>query len=301
MENKTELFIGLRKKNGQIGYLSEGVKVPEFFDLVLSKENEKPVLIDFSPVIEKLHHLHCKQNDESIRNKYNSLYNYWQDARTYTKEPIRLSKSEQLSSASNDLINELQTRIQEKSNQFYISQNDKHTLVNSIKQDSNMYIDILLCFIHSKASLEVESFKFDSVLRSYCDFLEDTIRTLFYSVIEQGRDRESFFKYLAFEKKGELQTYLNLVSPTETESQFLLRTIKNSKPTEVYDQIYGYSRVVSFSYDNFNHQYTEMANTLRDLMYKIKSISKLLSLLKEEDIGWSSNDGAESLLALLES
>jgi hypothetical protein len=38
MSTKEELFLGVRKSNGQIGYLSEGVKIPEFFNLVIKKK-----------------------------------------------------------------------------------------------------------------------------------------------------------------------------------------------------------------------------------------------------------------------
>jgi hypothetical protein len=300
MNKKTELFLGLRKSNGQIGYLSEGLRIPEFFELLLEHDNRKPGLVDFAPIIERLHNLHCKQNDEAIRNKYNSIYNYWQDAKTYTKESIRLPKSERLSCTSNELINELQIRLQEKKNRFYTSQNNQKLIID-VKQDCDMYIDVLLCFIHSKASLEIESFRLDTVLRSYSDFLEELVFELFYRVIQSERDRESFFKYLAFESNGELQTYLELFSPSESEDQFLLRVIKSSKPNQHWDERLGYRQVVSIDYDKFSHHYIEMARVLRDLLYKIRSISKLLSLLKEQDVEWTPNESTESLLALLDS
>lgn len=300
MSKNTELLIGLRKPNGQIGYLSDGVKIPEFFDLIFALENRRPALVDFAPVIEKLHSLHCKQNDETVRNKYNSIYNYWQDAKTYTRESIKLSKSEQLSCSSNELINELQIRLQEKKDHFYRSQNNQISIIKALQQDCDMYIDVLLCFIHSKASLEIESFKLDTVLRSYSDFLEELLHELFSRVIKSGRDSESFFKYLAFESSGELQTYLDLINPGDTEDQFLLRVIRRNKSSEHWDERFGCGQVVSIDYDNFNRDHVEMARVLRDLLYKIGSISKLLSLLKEQNVEWSPNENAEQLFALLE-
>jgi len=82
---KSELFIGIRKTNGQIGYISDGLNLPEFFELLRPVDNEIKVLVDYSPIIEKLHSLHSTQNDDAVLNSFNSLYNYWQDARTYTK------------------------------------------------------------------------------------------------------------------------------------------------------------------------------------------------------------------------
>ncbi|SDH05932.1 hypothetical protein [Nitrosomonas sp. Nm132] len=300
MRKNTELFIGLRRSNGQIGYLSEGLKIPEFFELILEHDNRNPALVDFAPVIEKLHNLHCKQNDEKTRNKYNSIYNYWQDAKTYTKESIKLSRSEQLSCASNELINELQIRLREKKKCFYASQNDQKLIIDGLKEDCDMYIDVLLCFIHSKASLEIESFRRDNVLRAYSDFLEELLFELFSEVIQSGRDGESFFKYLAFESNGDLQTYLELIHPGKSEDQFLLSVIKNSKRNRHWDERFSYYNQVVIDYEIFNQHHIEMARILRDLLYKIRSISKLLSSLKEKNVEWAPNESTEHLFALLE-
>ena len=41
---KSELFIGIRKTNGQIGYISDGLNLPEFFELLRPVDNEIKVL-----------------------------------------------------------------------------------------------------------------------------------------------------------------------------------------------------------------------------------------------------------------
>ena len=68
--NKSKIMIALRKGNGQIGYLSEGLEIPEFFELICSKDNKK-ILVDYSLIIEKLHEIHQKNEDMSIINKFN--------------------------------------------------------------------------------------------------------------------------------------------------------------------------------------------------------------------------------------
>jgi hypothetical protein len=117
---KSELFIGVRKTNGQIGYISEGLNIPEFFDLLRPVGNGVNVLVDYSPIIERLHSLHNNQKDEAILSAYNSLYNYWQDAKTYSSESLKISKSEELSKLSISLISELHLRLQKMEVSFYM-------------------------------------------------------------------------------------------------------------------------------------------------------------------------------------
>lgn len=297
MPDKPQLFLGLRKENGQIGYISEGLNIPDFFNLIRPVENNKNVLVDFSPVIKTLHELHKSKNDENIRNKYNIMYNYWQDAKTYKKEAIKSSKSEQLSILANELINDMQGRLQNKENEFFTlfyssrNYNDIYNIekaINNIKIDCDMYIDTLLCFIHSKASLEISSFKADFILGSYCDFIENIVFNLFKMVITSGYDKDSFLKSLAFQNIDELQSYLHLISPGESDNDFILRIVKNTKPYDEHDDNYGYLRVINIPY-SFNSSYYNIAKILKDLIYRIRSVKQMLVLLKEDDIEWSSD------------
>lgn len=289
---KSELFLGVRKTNGQIGYISEGLNIPEFFDLLRPGNNEVKVLVDYSPVIERLHDIHNKHNDEEILNSYNSLYNFWLDAKTYSKESLKISKSEELSKSSNSLINELQLRLQKKKSAFYSDRGSQLSILNNIKSDSDIYIDTLLCFIHSKASLESESFKKDTVISSYADFLHEIVQELFVHVTGEGRYNESFFRYLAFEKRDELASYLELTESQESTDEFLLRSLNSEKPEELWSEDQRSIKQVIIQYENFDYDQLNMAQILRDLLYKVNSIRKMLELLKLGNVEWDESDEA---------
>jgi len=293
---KPELFVGVRKTNGQIGYISEGLNIPEFFDLLRPGNNEVNILVDYSPVIERLHGIHNKYNDEAILNSYNSLYNFWLDAKTYSKESLKISKSEELSKSSNSLINELQLRLQKKQSAFYSDRDSQLSILNYIKSDSDIYIDTLLCFIHSKASLEIESFKKDIVISSYADFLHKLVQELFVRVTEVGCYNESFFRCLAFEKRDELASYLELTESQESTDEFLLRSLNSERPVEYWDQHQGSMKQVIIQYKSFDYNQLNMAQILRDLLYKINSIRKMLELLKSGNVEWDESD--EAVMAL---
>jgi hypothetical protein len=298
--NKSKIMIALRKGNGQIGYLSEGLEIPEFFELICSKDNKK-ILVDYSLIIEKLHEIHQKNEDMSIINKFNTLYNYWQDAKTYTKESLKFLKSEELSKLSNSLIVDLQNRLKDNYNSFYGTQDNCKTILYKIRDDCNIYIDTLLCFIHSKASLEIESFQRDSILTSYGMFIQEIISELYKFIINKGNYRESFFKFLAFQSPNDLQSHLDLTNTQESLDEFLLRTLKTEKPYDYFDDYHGNIKQVSIQYDNFDYDQINLAQLLRDLMYKIRSINKLLFLLKEGQVEWDERgDIMNSLPQLLD-
>jgi len=131
-----KFMIATRNKKGQIGYLSEELSLPEFADLFKPK-GEVRVLMDYSPVIEALHKLHRTASDEGILNKYNAMFNFWQDAKIYTKESLKISKSKELSKQANSLINEIQLKLQKDGRELSVkcrsSLHELRELANSIK------------------------------------------------------------------------------------------------------------------------------------------------------------------------
>ena len=65
-------FIGTRKANGQISSISRGIDPVEFIELFKEK-GEVKVLVDYSPLIERLHDLHKFSNKQETRDEYNSM------------------------------------------------------------------------------------------------------------------------------------------------------------------------------------------------------------------------------------
>ncbi|MCV2403155.1 hypothetical protein OFY17_09725 [Marinomonas sp. C2222] len=303
MSKETQLFIGLRRENGQIGYLSESLSIPEFFDLVRPVSDGHSSLVDFSPVIEALHSNHEKHVEQSIREKYNSVFNYWQESKSYSNMQIKLPKFESLSLLSNELIISLQSRIEKsKSSHSHwrtgdLDENIK--VIRGIEKDCNVYIDVLLCFIHSKASLEIESFKNDVVLGQYCDYLKDVISGLFNDVVGYStwNDRfslvdSSLLYQIAFKETDEISYYTKLL-PSFDQSQDLRLSLLNKSSSE--DFHYGQNERVTkigIEYRAPGYQELEAAKILRNISYKINSISELLKRLKKGDVDWDPNESA---------
>lgn len=287
------LFIGTRKANGQISSISESFSPSEFIEIFKDK-GEKRVLVDYSPVIELLHDLHKSTNEEETRNKYNSLFNYWQEAKSYEDKAYRMQCSSVLSNQANALINRLQQKLQKfkidggltrnfNSNQM----NGVYQLVCSFRADAEMYIDALLIYMHSKASVEIGSFKRDSVLPQYGIFLEEIILDIYNQLLSNGDygGVDSFLKYLAFEQPWDLKEYLALAG-NESPDEFRLRMLKEKKPYESYHQDFGYRQEISIYYDNFWPKMISIIEVLKKLLYKIRSVNELLMTLKAGGVEW---------------
>ncbi len=287
---ETKLLLALRKKNGQIGYLSEGVTIPEFFDLVTPKSNNVIVLPDFSPVINTLYSIHKKYRDEELTNKYSSLINYWADASTYSIKDIKLQKNVQLASFANEMLNLIQSRVNEKTPSFVRGINEIDKIIRDITPECNMYIDTLLCFIHSKASLEIESFKKDCLLVQYCDFLYYKILELYNSATKNSDFStgfsESFLCYLSFNKPEVLNEFLILHPEYSSSEDIKQKYLSQCQPKEIYDEDYGYVQQFGVRYRYYNDSEINTCKSIKAILTKIISIKELLRKLRDEDVVW---------------
>ncbi|MHA6860375.1 hypothetical protein [Ralstonia pseudosolanacearum] len=296
-----EISLLVRGTDGQIKYVSEGLGIPEFSRLVRSGDSNKQFLVDFSPVIEALHGIHKQAHNEGILTKYNTMYNYWLDAKTHTKEPIRTIKSEELVKQSNALINELHISLQNAERGFNpFSSSGPLDDVLTIKKDCDIYIDAMLCLVYGKAMQDIASFKPDVVVSGYADFLVNLLERLYRRVVGWGNFDESFLKYIAFEQPGELQAYLALDSE-ETAASFKLRCLEDTRSEQDYIEVWGggyHIRQVKIQYDSYHPNYVRAGRELRDLLHRARSLKKLVERLKEGNIEWEA--GEEAMRSLVE-
>lgn len=293
-----EISLLIRGTDGRIDYVSEGLGIPEFTRLIHSRDNNRQVLMDFSPVIEALHGIHKEAHGTEILTKYNTMYNYWLDAKTHTKEPSKTLKSEELIKQSTALINELHISLQNADRAFSASSETLLDDVMAIKKDCDIYIDSMLCLVHAKASQEIESFKRDVVIGSYANFLVELVDGLYRQVLRAGNFEDSFLKFIAFEQPSELQSYLALDSE-ESAASFKLRCLEATPTEQSYIEVWGggyHIRQVKIQYDSYRPNHVAAVRELRDLLYKVRSLKKLVVRLKEGNLEWES--GEEAVRAL---
>lgn len=302
-------FIGTRKANGQISSISQGLDPVEFIELFKEK-GEIKVLVDYSPLIEQLHELHKSANEQGTRDEYNSMFNYWQEAKTYEDKQYRMHCSSVLTTKASDLINKLQQKLQKSQHEgnltWRLNPYEMHgtqQLVDTFKIDAEMYMDALLIYIHSKASVEINSFKKDTVLSAYGQFLQKLIQEMYENILGKGTHgrSESFLKYLAFQRASDFQQHMALNGGDESRDEFILRMVQNEKPYEVNDRDMSYPMEVAIRYDNFWPKLMPIIEVLKELLYKIQSINDLLELLRAGGVEWDADGAsADDLRALLQ-
>ena len=297
----TQLFVGLRKANGQIGYLSESLSIPEFFEMVRSKDPEERVLVDFAPVIETLHALHKDAGDQAVISKYKSMYSYWHDSISYSDFQIKLPKCESLSIAANELLATLEDRIANHSRDYksrrLVESSANLSVILALEKDVNIFIDTLLCFIHSKASLEIASFKKDVVLSEYCERLVTLLEGLLINVLDYSTyndkfklESDSLLFYLAIVENCVVNSYSQLLPNFESQGDLRLVVLHSGVNKEVwYGRNENYMEVVT-RYRVPDQNELKMARMLRDLSYKVSSVSRLLSTLKHEVVRWDPSE-----------
>jgi len=296
MANKQELVhFTLRKDNGQIGYMSKGFPIPEFYDLIQPKQQNINVLIDFYPIIDKLYSLHTKKQNDEIYIKFNSLYSYWNDAKTYKDKQTILSSFQQLKSLSNELLNILKIKLEENPFDWQDDSRQKLEKVNSFIEYSDMYIETILCFIHSKASLEIASFQQDKVLSDYIKYLKQIIVNLYLNAIDNPQNNKpydsSFLRYLALKKSNELKNFLKLHGEEYNTSDFQVYLFKQLELNRHYDRDYQICRNEAIlHYTDYDKNEINTAILLRDTLFKINSITQLLEKLKKGNVEWSSDN-----------
>ncbi|MCA7983706.1 hypothetical protein [Burkholderia vietnamiensis] len=294
-----EISFLIRGTNGQIGYISDGLAMPEFFNLVLSKDKDKRVLTDFSPVIEALHQLHKQAHEKAILTKYNIMYDFWLGVRNQTREKVKELKCIELVNKSQELVLELQNSLKERKSDFDPGKQTTFDFVGLIKKDADIYIDSLLCHIYAEAWLDIDSLKADVVITKYADFLVEFIDGLYRSLLREGNFQNSLLKFIAFEQPEKLQAYLALDSD-ESANSFKLRCLGEFKPQPTDIQIWerwSTIKEVKIQYDNFHYTFVQAIEILRDLLYKARSLKKLVEILKQGNLEWDAREEAVDSLA----
>lgn len=297
-----EISLLIRGTNGQIGYISDGLAIPEFFNLVLSRGEDKRVLTDFSPVIEVLHQLHKQAHEKAILIKYNIMYDFWQGVRNQTREKVKELKCIELVNKSQELVLELQHSLKERKSDFDTNKITTLDFVGLVKKDADIYIDSLLCHIYAEAWLDIDSLKADVVLTKYADFLVEFVDGLYRNFLRGGNFQNSFLKFIAFEQPENLPAYLALESDGILDiDSFKLRCLDEIRPEPKQVQLWNGQwttiKEVQIQYDNFNYPFAQAVQILRDLLFKARSLKKLVDLLKEGNLEWEVSEEAVNSLA----
>lgn len=286
-------MIGLRRGNGQIGYLSEGYSLPEFFALIRGDSAQRR-LLDYSPLIEALHGLIGQMRNDDIHVDYNDLYTYWAESKSYSAEAVKISRAGDTCKQANSLLSKVRFKFQGVQVWKLGQMNSFNRLefVRSLKGYCNTYINALLFYVYAKASIEVASFKNDTVLQRYSNELKDFIWDVYEAV--RGPDSDDLIRYMVFRRPDDAPDFLAIESVDLSPSQLKLEALERSRPQSTVwnESMCRHEYVHVVSYVNYHDDHVSSLMLLRDLLFKIGSVSQLIEDLSKGGVEWDSTEQA---------
>ena len=224
------------------------------------------------------------------------------DARTYEDKQIILFKSENLTQLSIELLNILKIKLKENPFDYRDDSYQKLVKINNFIEYSDIYIETILCFIHSKASLEIKSFQQDKVLTNYIEYIKEIINKLYFNEVSNYNANTiydyNFFRYLLLKKSDELKNFLKLHGEKYSIDNFKIYLFDKLEE-EFIDSFNSIPNVdvtkkstnrFILKFTSYDENQIEVAIILRDTLFKINSISQLLEKLKQGNIEWSSDN-----------
>jgi hypothetical protein len=199
-----------------------------------------------------------------------------------------MAKAEELSRMSSALIAKLQIGINRERISFYNKNLEQiQELVSKTTSECNIYIDTLLYYIHSKATLEIDSFTRDNVIAEHGKFIDKFVNDKYKELLNWGSRGDDFLTYMVFEHPDEAVYFLELAEDAATPESYKLKLIKESKQERVFDNfLQTYQQVISVKYQEFSALYTNLLIELRNLLYKTKSINHLIDRLRSGEVEW---------------
>lgn len=290
---QSKFMIGLRRENGQIGYLSEGYSLPEFFALIRG-DNQNRALLDYSPLIDALHGLIGQMRNDDIHVDYSDLYTYWVESKSYNSESVKTSRAGDVCRQANSLLSKVKFKLQgmEILKLGQMNCDDRLQFVRSLNGYCNIYINTLLFYVYAKASIEVASFKNDTVLQRYSRDLTDFIWGVYDTI--RGPDSENLIRYMVFRRPGDAPDFLAIENVDLSPDQLKLEALEQSDPecTVWNDSMRRHEFVHVVSYMNYNDDHVASLMLLRDLLFKVGSISQLIEDLSKGGVEWDSTEQA---------
>ncbi|XOB63034.1 hypothetical protein ACMC56_04320 [Campylobacterota bacterium DY0563] len=291
-EKEDKILLALRKSNGQIGYLSKGITIPEFFELTQPKNNVT-VLIDFHPIIDKLYNLHYQSKNENIYMKYHSLYTYFLDIQTYTIN--NNNKWENAIDKANSFIHLIKVEINEIKKNFYSNTNEKCS-IEKLCELSNLFIDAILIFIYSKASLEIKSLKQDTILTDYIKYLKNIIYDFYkrFADLNRGLIKSNFIMQLLFTNEKELSNHLNIIEGLNDDDKNInnikLKIFNEAYKNNYYNHMNENIQMIFTEYREITNDEIYITTLLMETLHKINSVNKLLYNLKNNEVEFENNE-----------
>ena len=275
----------------------------DFLPLLTQENKSRVIVLDFTPIIKYYHNeieqkLAQREHKELVV-KRATVFNTWTRLKTYTSESLLFQASSQVLNNTEEVLNWIHTRLPALENNFFRAndninsyKNEKTEALLIFSDDIDVFIEMLLCNIHTTANIDINSIKSDSIITGHCNSIRDRIVNLLARETNYHNRNfrwDSIIKNACMENIGfNPEAILHLLDSEET-----IQNIKNSiLSTATYEDYWDgnhQSRKYSVSWPKANSHSVDRVKILARLLENINSVLCLMEKLKSPDISYNEN------------
>jgi len=272
-----------------------------------NKDVSRVVVFDFTPIIEYYHneleHKLAQREHKELAVKRATVFNTWMRLKTFTNESLLSQTSSKILHDTEEVLNWIHTRLPEleknilnanENSQSYI--NEKTEALLRFSDDIEVFIEVLLCNIHTTANIDINSIKSDFIITEHCNSIRNLILKLLIRETDYYNGEfgwNSIIKNACMEDIGvNPEAIIHLL-----ESEESVQSIKNSiLSTAAYEDEWDgnrQSRKYSVSWPKANPNSVERVKVLARLLENINSVLGVIEKLKLSDISYNQNSESQ--------
>jgi hypothetical protein len=283
----------------------------DFLQLITTSPKDGSIIFfDFSNIIEHfnslLNNTLNQHEDKELLIQKNTIFNFWQRFKTFTNESTKNDAATKLMYECETTLSLINTRIPDLYSDYYhrtndsapnYYPNDKKTKLEKLIKEIDVSIEILLCNIHVTATVDILSFKNDTILSGHCIDIHTLLLTCIHSEIGYYNNfhYDSLIYQCCMEDMGIFPDILLKICNINTNAEKIKHEImKNSVLSDECDEHNNeVFRVKKIKWSKACNHKLERTKMLLIVMQKVLALIDLIERLKNNDVVFNEDQKAK--------
>lgn len=274
-----------------------------FIELLIEekKTGTQNIVYDFNPIINHIHDEIKKTIENNIDNelkvKHSVVYNSWIRLKTFENKDLLNQATLKVISDSEETINWIHARLPTLKASFRNTHEEntqykKNLTFEKIMLETEVFVESILCNIHSTALVDIESLKKDTVLimhaKKIYSFLMNMLREQAGYLGDGRLHRNNIIEQCCMENMDiSPETLLFFLDSGKTKIDIIHDIFSRAK---IEDCSYGDSRIQQISWTKANFENIRHSRKIIIRMSNITSVINLLEHLKKGEIKLENDD-----------
>lgn len=290
------------KLSGRIIKAIDERDLSDFLPLLTDRESKtsRITLYDFSPVIQYFHsELEKKlaqREHKELTIKRATVFNTWMRLKNVTNEMLFCQTSSQVMRDAEEVLNWIHTRIPELKKKYILAKtnnpqqtqrNEKTEALIELSDDIEVFIEILLCNIHTTAKVDIKSLKTDFVITEHCKTIQELVLQLLRTELDFHNgafNDNSIIHQSCMENLGvNPEALIKLVGANCTRES-VISTILSTATIEDEWNVYNSRRKYVATWPKSDPSVIERVKILSKLLERINLLLILIESLKNPEV-----------------